>query len=171
MKVSYSHQVLLQQLTLCEASLMLHTELHSINASPSNHPHTPSLARMYPISPALCADLMQKLAREMEDLVVEANIKKDVGPLRSAWEGAVKKGIRGPIRGADGKPAIEKENFWEKVDGDDDGEEDKDKDSEREDGAKFVLKPTTENSPRSHSSPTGPGDLPSPSPSPPRDID
>lgn len=147
---------------------MLHTELHSINASPSEHPHKPTLARMYPMSPALCAELMQKLAREIEDLVVEANIKKDVGPLRSAWEGAVKDGMRGFKRGGGQGAAIGNMNFWEKVGGDDNDDRE---DSELDIGVKSISKTILEASPQSHSSPLGPGDLPSPSPSPPRDID
>jgi hypothetical protein len=30
--------------------------------------------------------------KEMEELIIEANIKQEEGPLRSIWEGAVKRG-------------------------------------------------------------------------------
>jgi hypothetical protein len=67
---------------------MLHTELHSI------HPFTPetrvSAIQMKPrVDPD--EEVMNKLASEMENMIIEGNLKKDIGPLRSAWDNAVQK--------------------------------------------------------------------------------
>jgi hypothetical protein len=49
--------------------------------------------------------------KEMEDLIIEANIKKEDGPLRSLWEAAVERGrMRGQSTPArNGRKSI----FWE----------------------------------------------------------
>ncbi|KAK7036528.1 hypothetical protein VNI00_011725 [Paramarasmius palmivorus] len=73
-----------------EASMMLHTELHSI------HPFTPttrvSTTELHPCNPS--SDIMDSLAKEMENMIIETNLKKDIGPLRSAREEAIETGRR-----------------------------------------------------------------------------
>ncbi|GLB37864.1 putative dnaJ molecular chaperone homology domain [Lyophyllum shimeji] len=70
-----------------------------------------------------------KLSREIEELIIEANIKKEDGPLRSAWEAAVRRGralTAALAAGANAEwatpPAKEKSkrNFWEAPADDDD---------------------------------------------------
>ncbi|TFK45057.1 hypothetical protein BDQ12DRAFT_642215 [Crucibulum laeve] len=73
-----------------ETSIMLHTDLRSILPSHKT-PHDASLARPQPVSPRDAELLINELSQEMEDLIIEANIKKDAGPLRSAWEAAVRR--------------------------------------------------------------------------------
>ncbi|KAF5357335.1 hypothetical protein D9758_005940 [Tetrapyrgos nigripes] len=71
-----------------EASIMLHTELHSI------HPFTPETRISASLTkPRVDPDqeIMDQLAAEMENMIIESNLKKDSGPLRSAWDNAVKK--------------------------------------------------------------------------------
>ncbi|KDR75519.1 hypothetical protein GALMADRAFT_247963 [Galerina marginata CBS 339.88] len=79
-----------------EASVILHTILHSI--SPSSSPsstqpyHDPTLARMFPLSPAQTTEALEKLTPEMRHLVIEANIKNQTaGPIASAWDAALRR--------------------------------------------------------------------------------
>lgn len=51
--------------------------------------------------------IIKTLYQEMEELIIETNIKKDSGPLRSAWENALRKYYR-----TSGGKKKEK-NFWE----------------------------------------------------------
>ncbi|EAU91917.1 chaperone DNAJ [Coprinopsis cinerea okayama7 len=120
-----------------EASKLLHTELQSI-ASPSPPslastatPRHPSFARMEPISPNTASSLMQTLQPEMEQLVIEANLKRQEGPLKSAWDAAVARAFKtfgrraGRSREATestGEP--EQERIVENDDVDEDEEED-----------------------------------------------
>jgi hypothetical protein len=81
------------------ASVMLHTELHSINP-PETEDNTvvplhrrpyASFSNMKPCPP-LPGDVVQLLAEEMENMIIEGNVKKETGPLRSVWESAVASG-------------------------------------------------------------------------------
>jgi len=72
-----------------EASLMLHTELHSIH--PLSTPHT-SLTHMKPFPGPPSEQVMQLLTEEMQNMIIEMNVKKDSGPLKSIWEGAIARG-------------------------------------------------------------------------------
>ncbi|RDB25090.1 hypothetical protein Hypma_007420 [Hypsizygus marmoreus] len=100
-----------------------------------------------PSSPSSSSSLTEKetqnshpltlLTREMEELIIEANIKKEDGPLRSVWEAAVRRGRRrAQSEGAMGesdalgeedgneKEGGKERNFWEApgtVDGNGDG--------------------------------------------------
>ncbi|ESK97228.1 membrane associated [Moniliophthora roreri MCA 2997] len=88
------YQIVLQHLEAMagfadrEASMMLHTELHSI------HPFTPETrvptTEMQPCNPS--ADVMDTLAKELENMIIETNLKKGIGPLRTAREKAVERG-------------------------------------------------------------------------------
>ncbi|KAF8663653.1 hypothetical protein AX16_000895 [Volvariella volvacea WC 439] len=110
-----------------EASMLVHTHLQSIHpdadisASPSSgpspstsrsHSHLsippgsrPCLARMQPLmTPS--HQILEALTKEMEELVIETNVKKDSGPLKMAWESAIRKlnwGGPGPARRKDGE--------------------------------------------------------------------
>lgn len=55
--------------------------------------------------------LLQMLTKEIEDLIIEANIKQEEGPLRSIWESAVKRGRAQTLDAPEvrGKKPI----FWE----------------------------------------------------------
>lgn len=81
---------------------MIHTELQSIapvpSPSPSPHdpgfgplPHHPSYARMEPISAQTAMSLLTELAPEIEQLILETNLKRADGPLKGAWENAVRR--------------------------------------------------------------------------------
>ncbi|KAK0493047.1 DnaJ-domain-containing protein [Armillaria luteobubalina] len=73
-----------------EASMLLHTELHSVHSVTSSSERV-SLSRMRPLlEPS--SDVMDELSKEMENMIIETNIKKDTGPLKTLWETAVKKG-------------------------------------------------------------------------------
>ncbi|KAK0222439.1 hypothetical protein EDD85DRAFT_779438 [Armillaria nabsnona] len=73
-----------------EASMLLHTELHSIHPVTSSSERV-SLSRMRPlVEPS--SDVMDELSKEMENMIIETNIKKDAGPLKTLWETAVQKG-------------------------------------------------------------------------------
>ena len=96
--------------------MMLHTELHSI------HPWSPesrvSLTRMRPLTNP-SEEIMETLSKEMENMVIEANIKKDAGPLRSVWEAAVTKGRAAQMSTSTvgrGTTARKTRNFWEAED-------------------------------------------------------
>ncbi|KAF8957346.1 hypothetical protein BDZ97DRAFT_1846999 [Flammula alnicola] len=79
-----------------EASIILHTILQSI--TPSSSPstakptyHTPTLARMHPVSAAQSTQAFDALTPELRNLVVEANIKnQSAGPIAAAWEAALR---------------------------------------------------------------------------------
>ncbi|KAJ7188894.1 hypothetical protein C8R46DRAFT_1056100, partial [Mycena filopes] len=84
--------VLFQRATLMdrELSMMLHSELHSLQPTSASTPHVP-LHRLRPVAePA--PDVMDALSGEMERMVIEKVVKQDAGPWRSAWEGAVERG-------------------------------------------------------------------------------
>ncbi|KAK0459377.1 DnaJ-domain-containing protein [Desarmillaria tabescens] len=73
-----------------EASMLLHTELHSVHPVTSSSEKV-SLSRMRPLlEPS--SDVMDELSKEMENMIIETNIKKDAGPLKTIWETAVQKG-------------------------------------------------------------------------------
>lgn len=72
-----------------------------------------------------------QLTREIEELIVENNIKKEDGPLRSAWEAAVRRGrelLVSPSDSGSTRKGREspKRNFWEApaLDGDTEVSED-----------------------------------------------
>ncbi|KAF9268474.1 hypothetical protein L218DRAFT_799793, partial [Marasmius fiardii PR-910] len=72
-----------------EASIMLHTELHAA------HPHqdkesSASLSQVQPCTPS--PDIMDALAKEMEDMVIETNLQANIPPLRDAREAAIERG-------------------------------------------------------------------------------
>jgi hypothetical protein len=121
------------------ASLILHTILRSIRPT-SSHTiyHDPTLARMQPLSPSATTEVLELLAPDIQDLIVEANIKNNhAGPVATAWEAALLKAIRLPPTDSDdtlpledgaeksGKQSPERpssalstphraKNFWEK---------------------------------------------------------
>ncbi|KAL0955700.1 hypothetical protein HGRIS_001921 [Hohenbuehelia grisea] len=116
------HFAALASATDREASLMVHTELHSIHPLPANPLARATLPRMRPCIP-LSPDTIDVLSKEMEKMIIEMNVKKDIGPIRSAWETAIIRGraalstLRGPnsaakaIAPAEPQPASR--NFWE----------------------------------------------------------
>lgn len=76
------------------ASIILHADFHTISPSTVS-PATGGRATMpllTPLSPNETLPLLQSLAPKMRDLITEHNLKKDSGPLRSAWELAVQRG-------------------------------------------------------------------------------
>ncbi|KAF9012683.1 hypothetical protein BDQ17DRAFT_1344433, partial [Cyathus striatus] len=136
-----------------ETSIMLNTELRSILpnslAVPSSRdPAHPSLARPASLTTSEAEEALGMLVQEMEELIIETNLKQDIGPLRSAWEMAVRRMGKAP------KPI----NFWEQ--GDDDEED------EEEDGEK-TARPKLSSSPSKETVIPAIGELPSPRPSPP----
>ncbi|KAF8903029.1 hypothetical protein CPB85DRAFT_1377113 [Mucidula mucida] len=64
----------LSQIANREATILLQTELHSIQPSSSFPEHKRA---------------MEGLAQEMENMIIETNVRKDAGPLRTAWEAAI----------------------------------------------------------------------------------
>ncbi|KAG6910417.1 hypothetical protein DXG01_010772 [Tephrocybe rancida] len=63
---------------------------------------------------------LAKLSREIEDLIIENNLKKDDGPLRSVWEAAVRRGreLVGTLTASGSSGSEESQdrpsrNFWE----------------------------------------------------------
>jgi len=55
------------------------------------------LARMQPLSPSATTEVLELLTPNMQDLIVEANIKNNhAGPIATAWESALLKAIRLP---------------------------------------------------------------------------
>ncbi|KAF9463581.1 hypothetical protein BDZ94DRAFT_1297784 [Collybia nuda] len=112
-----------------EGSIMLHTLLHSVMSPAERHEMISSLARPRPfeiphglqlgVSPGIeptqavntpATQTLQALAKEIEELVIEANIKKEDGPLRSVWEAAITRGRTGKHSR---KSEEKKNNFWE----------------------------------------------------------
>ncbi|KAF8234363.1 hypothetical protein L208DRAFT_832698 [Tricholoma matsutake] len=101
-----------------ETTIMMNTVLHSVASPAEEHENLSSLARPRPFelpnqpplvpitssaspssfnsdaylpeTPTIRA--LQTLMKEMEELIIEANIKQEDGPLRSVWEAAVKRG-------------------------------------------------------------------------------
>lgn len=95
-----------------EASKMVHTELQSIATPPTSSepvvnvgfastPHHPSFARLEPVSPKTAEALLNELAPEVETLIVENNLKQGAGPLKTAWEAAVKRVWRQRVEAAE----------------------------------------------------------------------
>ncbi|KIJ66029.1 hypothetical protein HYDPIDRAFT_110156 [Hydnomerulius pinastri MD-312] len=75
---------------------MLNTELHSIVPPPSfsSSPPPSTHAPTNPLHPPpLPEPTLRLLTREIEDIIVEGKLKSEGGPLGSAWEGAVRKGV------------------------------------------------------------------------------
>ncbi|KAJ4483764.1 hypothetical protein J3R30DRAFT_3451285 [Lentinula aciculospora] len=85
-------QKILQQISnlaaLCdrEASFTLHTELQSI------HPTTPtsrvSTSEMRPVLQPT-PEIIDELAVELKNMIIETKVKQDTGPLRNVWESAI----------------------------------------------------------------------------------
>lgn len=99
-----------------ETSVMLHTELNSINHPPPSSStskkipvNDPCFARMRPVSQERTKELIAQLTPEMEALIIESNIKQESGPLRSAWDAALRRVSSQP------RP----NNFWEATTGGD----------------------------------------------------
>ncbi|TEB38104.1 hypothetical protein FA13DRAFT_1681484 [Coprinellus micaceus] len=88
-----------------ETSKMVHTELQSIAPSDddtltvglASTPHHPSFARPEPVNPATATALLNELAPEVERLIIENNLKQRAGPLKTAWEAAVRRVWRGRV--------------------------------------------------------------------------
>ncbi len=74
----------LSQIANREATILLQTELHSIQPSSSFPEHK----RLRPIT-EVDEGAMEGLAQEMENMIIETNVRKDAGPLRTAWEAAI----------------------------------------------------------------------------------
>ncbi|KAJ6631443.1 hypothetical protein B0H10DRAFT_1938330 [Mycena sp. CBHHK59/15] len=70
-----------------EASQLLHTELHSIH--PAQEHVSPGHLR--PLTQP-STDIMDSLSEEMEKMIIEANVKQEGGPFKSAWQAAIEKG-------------------------------------------------------------------------------
>ncbi|KAJ3733856.1 hypothetical protein DFJ43DRAFT_1067043 [Lentinula guzmanii] len=77
-----------QQAAFCdrEASVALHTELQSIHpSSPSSRVGT---SEMRPVlQPS--TEVIDELAVELKNMILETNVKQKTGPLRSVWESAI----------------------------------------------------------------------------------
>lgn len=76
------------------ASIILHADFHTISPSTVS-PATggrATLPLLTSLPPNETLPLLQSLAPKMRDLITEHNLKKDSGPLRSAWELAVQRG-------------------------------------------------------------------------------
>ncbi|KAG6865112.1 hypothetical protein C0991_005012 [Blastosporella zonata] len=58
---------------------------------------------------------LARLTREIEELIIEANIKKDDGPLKSVWEAAVQRGrdLVGKVTAPSDSNSDGRRNFWE----------------------------------------------------------
>ncbi|KAF5383407.1 hypothetical protein D9757_006164 [Collybiopsis confluens] len=78
-------RMILQQIT----SVILHTDLHSIH--PSSPTSRVSISQMRPVlEPS--SEIIDLLAEELKNMIIESKVKQDSGPLRSAWEAAVLRG-------------------------------------------------------------------------------
>lgn len=105
-----------------EASIILHTILSSVSPPTHSKPfHQPSLAQMRPVTPTQATAAYEALTPEMQNLVIEANIKNQaMGPIAAAWEAAVTKAksFSTRINGTSGGTATPATNrtraFWEK---------------------------------------------------------
>ncbi|KAF5384238.1 hypothetical protein D9615_003319 [Tricholomella constricta] len=93
-------------------------------ASPPGAQSTPHPHREKEAEENHNAHPLTRLSREMEELIIEANIKKDDGPLKSVWEAAMRRGrsLVGVVASAENMGAgqdtpsateIPKRNFWE----------------------------------------------------------
>jgi hypothetical protein len=69
---------------------------------------------MTPLSKEETVSLLQTLSPKIQDLVIEHNLKKDSGPLRSAWEQAILRGRR-LFSSSDPQSDTQSQvrNFWE----------------------------------------------------------
>lgn len=65
---------------------------------------------MTPLSKEETISVLQKITPKIQDLVIEHNLKKDSGPLRSAWEQAISRGKR---LFSSSDPQSPVRNFWE----------------------------------------------------------
>lgn len=88
-------EVLLQKLNILagtadrEASMLLHTELHSIH--PRSEESCVSTSHLRPcLDPS--QEIIDQLSLEMENMMIERQVMQDVGPLKSAWENAIQQG-------------------------------------------------------------------------------
>lgn len=79
------------------ASVALHTSFHSVSLpdmktdKDASQKSAATFSRMRAFSNP-SPSLLKTLSAEIENLIVEANIRKDeVGPLRAAWEAALKR--------------------------------------------------------------------------------
>jgi len=95
-----------------ENSIALHTQLQSVSQhdddegdnkqgkSSASDSSRVSFAKMRPLE-HLPPSLVRSLAAEMEDIIIESNIRKeDVGPLRAAWEAALKQKLEDDLASA-----------------------------------------------------------------------
>jgi len=74
------------------ASVMLHTELHSLEHPENTAPSTRAwFSQMKPSAPPT-NDMLDLIEQEIEDMIIEGNVRKEAGPLRSVWEGAIGSG-------------------------------------------------------------------------------
>ena len=70
---------------------------------------------MQPLSPSATTEVLELLTPDMQDLIVEANIKNNhAGPIATAWEAALLKAIRLPSTDSDDTTPIEKKDGVEK---------------------------------------------------------
>lgn len=97
------------------ASMMLHTELHSIDDTWSSSERV-SFAQMKP-HPHPSKENIQILTQEIEDMIVEGHIKKESGPLKSVCDAALASCKAGgdldntlslPVAQAAGTPRLER---------------------------------------------------------------
>ncbi|TFK26319.1 hypothetical protein FA15DRAFT_667614 [Coprinopsis marcescibilis] len=83
-----------------ETSKIVHTDLQSIaseeppSIQTSPVPRYPTFARLEPVTPGTATQVLTELAPEMEQLMLEANLKKSSGPLKTAWEAAVARAFK-----------------------------------------------------------------------------
>ncbi|KAF7782826.1 hypothetical protein Agabi119p4_2202 [Agaricus bisporus var. burnettii] len=97
-----------------EVSIILHTDFHSISPSPAPSNGRATVPLMTPLPKEETISLLQSLLPKMQDLVIEHNLKKDSGPLRSAWEQAISRGRR-LLFSSDPQNDMQSQvkNFWE----------------------------------------------------------
>lgn len=90
---------------------MIHTELHSIHPETTSHV---SLSRIQPLTTP-SPDIIDALSKEMEKMIIEGNVKREAGPIRAAWETAIRRGRRG-ARGptTPKKTPPRTRQFWER---------------------------------------------------------
>ncbi|KAF4563094.1 hypothetical protein EYR40_007184 [Pleurotus pulmonarius] len=77
-----------------ETAIMLHAELHAAHRLNDDDldADRPTLSKMRPRT-ELDDDVMEALTREMRDMIIEANVKKETGPIHRAWKDAIVRGI------------------------------------------------------------------------------
>ncbi|CAK5266076.1 unnamed protein product [Mycena citricolor] len=73
----------------CEASQLLHSELHVIQPSAEQI----TLNQLRPVTNP-SADVIMSLTNEMENMLIESAVKQEVGPLKSVWQNAIASGRR-----------------------------------------------------------------------------